>query len=89
MADNQLQKNTLRLGEFEKNIQNLNTVTSNVKAKVDGEIEEIAGLKMDIINIKNDSELKLKESNQLISDKIKNQFQSELSDGEARIQENE
>ena len=89
MADNQLQKNTLRLGEFEKNIQNLNTVTSNVKAKVDGEIEEIAGLKMDIINIKNDSELKLKESNQLISDKIKNQFQSELADGEARIQENE
>ena len=89
MADNQLQKNTLRLGEFEKNIQNLNTVTSNVKAKVDGEIEEIAGLKLDIINIKNDSDLKLKESNQLITDKIKNQFQSELSDGEARIQENE
>ena len=89
MADNQLQKNTMRLGEFEKNIQNLNTITTNVKTKVDGEIEEIAGLKLDIINIKNDSELKLKESNQLISDKIKNQFQSELADGESRIQENE
>ncbi len=44
---------------------------------------------MDIINIKNDSELKLKESNELITDKIKNQFQTEISDGEARIQENE
>ncbi len=89
MAENQLQKNTLRLGEFEKNIQDLNSITSNIKTKVDGEIEEIAGLKMDIINIKNDSELKLKESNELITDKIKNQFQTEISDGEARIQENE
>ena len=89
MAENQLQKNTLRLGEFEKNIQDLNSITSNIKTKVDGEIEEIAGLKMDIINIKNDSELKLKESDELITDKIKNQFQTEISDGEARIQENE
>jgi len=89
MAENQLQKNTLRLGEFEKSIQDLNSITSNIKTKVDGEIEEIAGLKMDIINIKNDSELKLKESNELITDKIKNQFQTEISDGEARIQENE
>ena len=89
MAENQLKKNTLRLGEFEKNIQDLNSITSNIKTKVDGEIEEIAGLKMDIINIKNDSELKLKESNELITDKIKNQFQTEISDGEARIQENE
>ena len=89
MADNQLQKNTMRLSEFEKNIQELNTITSNVKSKVDGEKEEIEGLKTDIINIKNDSELKLSESNKLIIDKIKNKFQSELSDGEARIQENE
>ena len=54
MADNQLQKNTLRLGEFEKNIQDLTNITSNIKSKVDVEIEEIAGLKTDIINIKND-----------------------------------
>ena len=89
MADTQLQKNTLRLGEFEKNIQDLTSITSNVKSKVDGEVEEIAGLKTDIINIKNDSELKLAESNKLITDKIKNQFKDELSDGEAIIQENE
>ena len=89
MADNQLQKNTMRLSEFEKNIQDLNTITSNVKSKVDGEKEEIEGLKTDIINIKNDSDLKLSESNKLIIDKIKAKFQSELSDGEARIQENE
>ena len=63
MADNQLQKNTLKLGEFEKNIQDLNNITSNIKSKVDGEIEEIAGLKTDIINIKNDSQLKLNDSN--------------------------
>ena len=89
MADNQLQKNTLKLGEFEKNIQDLNSITSNVKSKVDGEIEEIAGLKTDIINIKNDSELKLMDSNKLITDKIKDKFQTELNDGEARIKENE
>jgi chromosome segregation ATPase len=89
MAENQLQKNTMRLEEYEKNIQNLNQITSNTKVKVDGEIEEITGLKTDIINIKNDSELKLNESNKLIVDKIKNQFQNELSDGERRIQENE
>ena len=89
MAENQLQKNTLRLGEFEKNIQELTSITNNVKEKVDGEVEEISGLKTDIINIKNDSELKLAESNKLITDKIKNQFKDELSDGEARIQENE
>ena len=89
MAENQLQKNTLRLGEFEKNIQDLTSITNNVKTKVDGEVEEISGLKTDIINIKNDSELKLAESNKLITDKIKNQFKDELSDGEARIQENE
>ena len=89
MADNQLQKNTMRLGEFEKKIQDLTSITNNVKAKVDGEVEEISGLKTDILNIKNDSELKLAESNKLITDKIKNQFGSELSDGEARIQENE
>lgn len=89
MADNQLQKNTMRLSEFEKNIQDLNTITSNVKSKVDGEKEEIEGLKTDIINIKNDSDLKLSESNKLIIDKIKAKFQSELSDGETRIQENE
>ena len=89
MADNQLQKNTLRLGEFEKNIQDLTSITSNVKAKVDNEVEEISGLKTDILNIKNDSELKLAESNKLITDKIKNQFSTELSDGENRIQENE
>ena len=79
----------MRLSEFEKNIQDLNTITSNVKSKVDGEKEEIEGLKTDIINIKNDSDLKLSESNKLIIDKIKAKFQSELSDGEARIQENE
>ena len=89
MADNQLQKNTLKLGEFEKNIQDLNNITSNIKTKVDGEIEEIAGLKADIINIKNDSELKLNDSNKLITDKIKDKFQNELNDGEARIKENE
>lgn len=89
MADNQLQKNTLKLGEFEKNIQDLNNITSNIKTKVDGEIEEIAGLKTDIINIKNDSELKLNDSNKLITDKIKDKFQNELNDGEARIKENE
>ena len=89
MADNQLQKNTMRLGEFEKNIQDLTSITNNVKTKVDNEVEEISGLKTDILNIKNDSELKLAESNKLITDKIKNQFSSELSDGEARIQENE
>ena len=89
MADNQLQKNTLRLGEFEKNIQDLTSITSNVKTKVDNEVEEISGLKTDILNIKNDSELKLAESNKLITDKIKNQFSTELSDGENRIQENE
>ena len=89
MAENQLQKNTLRLGEFEKNIQDLTTITNNVKSKVDGEVEEISGLKTDIINIKNDSELKLEESNKLITDKIKNQFKDELADGEAQIQENE
>ena len=89
MAETQLQKNTMRLGEFEKNIQDLTSITNNVKSKVDGEVEEISGLKTDILNIKNDSELKLAESNKLITDKIKNQFSSELSDGEARIQENE
>ena len=89
MADNQLQKNTLRLGEFEKNIQDLTSITSNVKTKVDNEVEEISGLKTDILNIKNDSELKLAESNKLITDKIKNQFRTELTDGENRIQENE
>ena len=89
MEDNQLQKNTLKLGEFEKNIQDLNNITSNIKTKVDGEIEEIAGLKTDIINIKNDSELKLNDSNKLITDKIKDKFQNELNDGEARIKENE
>ena len=89
MADNQLQKNTMRLGEFEKKIQDLTSITNNVKAKVDGEVEEISGLKTDILNIKNDSELKLAESNKLSTDKIKNQFGSELSDEEARIQENE
>ena len=89
MADSQLQKNTIRLSEFEKNIQELTNFTTNVKSKVDGEKEEIEGLKTDIINIKNDSELKLSESNKLITDKIKAKFQSELSDGEARIQENE
>ena len=89
MADSQLQKNTIRLSEFEKNIQDLSNLTTNVKTKVDGEKEEIEGLKTDIINIKNDSELKLSESNKLITDKIKAKFQSELSDGEARIQENE
>lgn len=89
MADSQLQKNTIRLSEFEKNIQDLTNLTTNVKSKVDGEKEEIEGLKTDIINIKNDSELKLSESNKLITDKIKAKFQSELSDGEARIQENE
>ena len=89
MADNQLQKNTLKLGEFEKNIQDLNNITSNIKSKVDGEIEEIAGLKTDIINIKNDSQLKLNDSNKLITDKIKDKFQNELNDGEARIKENE
>ena len=89
MADNQLQKNTMRLGEFEKNIQDLTSITSNVKTKVDNEVEEISGLKTDILNIKNDSELKLAESNKLITDKIKNQFRTELTDGENRIQENE
>ena len=81
MAETQLQKNTMRLGEFEKNIQDLTSITNNVKTKVDGEVEEISGLKTDILNIKNDSELKLAESNKLITDKIKNQFSSELSDG--------
>ena len=89
MADNQLQKNTLRLSEFEKNIQDLNSITNNVKSKVDNEVEEISGLKTDILNIKNDSELKLAESNKLITDKIKNQFGTELTEGENRIQENE
>ena len=89
MADNQLTKNTLKLSEFEKNIQELNSITSNVKTKVDGEIEEIVGLKTDLLNIKNDSDLKLAESNQKITSKIKEQFQSELSQGEAQIQQNQ
>ena len=89
MSDNQLKKNTLKLSEFEKNIQELNSITSNVKSKVDGEIEEIVGLKTDLLNIKNDSDLKLAESNQQITSKIKEQFQSELSQGEAQIQQNE
>lgn len=89
MSDNLLKKNTLKLSEFEKNIQELNTITSNVKSKVDGEIEEIVGLKTDLLNIKNDSDLKLAESNQQITSKIKEQFQSELSQGEAQIQQNE
>ena len=78
MADNQLKKNTLKLGEFEKSIQELNTITSNVKTKVDGELEEIVGLKTDLLNIKNDSELKLAESNNKITSKIKQKFQSVL-----------
>ena len=89
MADNQLTKNTLKLSEFEKNIQELNSITSNVKTKVDGEIEEIVGLKTDLLNIKNDSDLKLAESNQQITSKIKQQFQSELSQGETKIQQNQ
>ena len=89
MADNQLTKNTLKLSEFEKNIQELNSITSNVKTKVDGEIEEIVGLKTDLLNIKNDSDLKLAESNQQITSKIKQQFQSELSQGETQIQQNQ
>ena len=89
MAENQLQKNTLKLSEFEKNIQELNTITSNVKTKVDGEIEEIVGLKTDLLNIKNDSDLKLAESNQQITSKIKQQFQQELAEGEAQIQQNQ
>ena len=89
MADNQLKKNTLKLGEFEKSIQELNTITSNVKTKVDGELEEIVGLKTDLLNIKNDSELKLAESNQTITSKIKQQFQTELTAGETKIQQNQ
>ena len=89
MSENQLQKNTLKLSEFEKNIQELNSITNNVKSKVDGEVEEIVGLKTDLLNIKNDSDLKLAESNQQITSKIKEQFQSELSQGEAQIQQNE
>ena len=89
MSDNLLQKNTLKLSEYEKTIQELNTLTSNVKSKVDGEIEEISGLKTDLTNLKNDSDLKLAESNQQITSKIKQQFQSELSMGEAQIQQNE
>ena len=89
MTDNQLKKNTLKLSEFEKSIQELNTITSNVKTKVDGELEEIVGLKTDLLNIKNDSELKLAESNQQITSKIKQQFQSELTAGETQIQQNQ
>ena len=89
MSDNLLQKNTLKLSEYEKTIHELNTLTSNVKSKVDGEIEEISGLKTDLTNLKNDSDLKLAESNQQITSKIKQQFQSELSMGEAQIQQNE
>ena len=89
MAESQLDKNTKSINDFDKKIQDLTSITNNVKEKVDGEVEEISGLKTDILNIKNDSELKLAESNKLITDKIKNQFQGELSDGEARIQENE
>ena len=89
MAENQLTKNTLKLSEFEKSIQELNTITTNVKTKVDGEIEEIVGLKTDLLNIKNDSDLKLAESNQQITSKIKEQFQNELSQGEAQIQQNQ
>ena len=89
MAESQLDKNTKSINDFDKKIQDLTSITNNVKEKVDGEVEEISGLKIDILNIKNDSELKLAESNKLITDKIKNQFQGELSDGEARIQENE
>ena len=89
MSESQLTKNTLKLSEFEKSIQELTTVASNVKSKVDGEIEEIVGYKTDLLNIKNDSELKLAESNQQITSKIKQQFQQELSQGEAQIQQNE
>ena len=53
MADSQLEKNTLQLSLFEKRIQDLNSITTNVKTKVDGEIEEIGSLKSNIINIKN------------------------------------
>ena len=89
MSESQLTKNTLKLSEFEKSIQELTTVASNVKSKVDGEIEEIVGYKTDLLNIKNDSELKLAESNQQITSKIKQQFQQELSQGETQIQQNE
>ena len=89
MSENQLKKNTLKLSEFEKNIQELDTITSNVQSKVEGEMEEIVGLKTDLLNIKNDSDLKLAESNQQITSKIKEQFQSELSQGEAQIQQNQ
>ena len=89
MSESQLTKNTLKLSEFEKSIQELTTVASNVKSKVDGEIEEIVGYKTDLLNIKNDSELKLAESNQQITSKIKQQFQSELTAGETQIQQNQ
>ena len=89
MSESQLTKNTLKLSEFEKSIQELTAIASNVKTKVDGEIEEIVGYKTDLLNIKNDSELKLAESNQQITSKIKQQFQQELSQGEAQIQQNE
>ena len=89
MADNQLEKNTLRLSEFEKRINDLNTITSNVKTKVDGEVEEIGNLKTNIITLKTESQAKLDESNKQIEEKIKNQFKTELSDAENRSQENE
>ena len=89
MSESQLTKNTLKLSEFEKSIQELTAIASNVKTKVDGEIEEIVGYKTDLLNIKNDSDLKLAESNQQITSKIKQQFQQELSQGEAQIQQNE
>ena len=89
MADSQLEKNTLKLSEFEKRIQDLNSITTNVKTKVDGEIEEIGSLKTNIITIKNESQTKLDDSNKLITEKIKNQFRNELTDAENRIQQNE
>ena len=89
MAESQLDKNTKSINDFDKKIQDLTSITNNVKEKVDGEVEEISGLKTDILNIKNDSELKLAESNQQITSKIKQQFQSELNAGEIQIQQNQ
>lgn len=88
MADSQLQKNTNRLKDFDKRIQDLSSVTDSIKNKVDGEIEEITNLKTDIVGLKNESQQKLSESNELIKEKIRQQFQSELEDGESRIKEN-
>lgn len=78
-------KNSIRLGEFEKRIDDLSTKANKIESTVKADTDTIHSLKSNMVNIKTDINSKLNSSNQEISTKIKSQFQTDFNNAEETI----